>query len=254
MPISSIKSSWKKAWNSPVRRRQLILIIVLIPVFSVALPYFFNYVEKRNGVVLNDWLLAQVPAYNVSVLIFATIWGMILLVLYRSLYNPSILITYCLTLAVVTFARITCISLVPLSPPVGLIPLSDPLSGAFYGEANITKDLFFSGHTATLTVIFFSLQKRTDRLIALFAVIAVAILLVVQHIHYTIDILAAPVIVYVLYSITHPILFKSVRTRKSTLLEQVIRSNVYSDSKRKLSVNTGRGSNKRIKQRDNLRN
>ncbi|MDF2433986.1 MAG: hypothetical protein JWP44_3617, partial [Mucilaginibacter sp.] len=76
---------------------------------------------------------------------------------------------------------------------------TDPLTGVFYGEANITKDLFFSGHTATLTLIMLCLEKRTDKIIAFFAVVTVAVLLLVQHIHYSIDILAAPVITYLCY-------------------------------------------------------
>jgi hypothetical protein len=215
MPKLSIKDAWKAAWEDSVIRWQLIAIIVLIPVFILVLPFFFNYMEKRDGVVLNDWLLAQVPPHNVSVIIFSIIWGMILLTLYRSLRDPSIVITYCITLAFITVARITCISLVPLSPPVGFIPLVDPLSGVFYGEASITKDLFFSGHTATLFTIFLSLRTKNDRLIALLAVFAVACLLVVQHIHYTIDILTAPVVVYVIYRLMGVTCLKNFR-RKET--------------------------------------
>jgi hypothetical protein len=214
MPNTSIKEAWKKAWGLPVTRWRLITIVILIPVFLFTLPYFFNYIEKRNGVVLNDWLLAQIPPHNVSIIIFSIIWGMILLILYRSLREPSILITYCFTLAFVTVARVTCISLVPLSPPIGFIPLTDPLSGVFYGEANITHDLFFSGHTATLMTIFLCLKGKTDRLIGLLAVVAIGILLVVQHIHYTIDILAAPVIVYMIYSLTNRFFFKKKRKRR----------------------------------------
>jgi hypothetical protein len=117
-------------------------------------------------------------------------------------------------LAFVTVARVTCIALVPLSPPIGFIPLTDPLSGAFYGEANITKDLFFSGHTATLMTIFLCLRGKIDRLIGLLAVVTIAILLLIQHIHYTIDILAAPVIVYLVYSLTKRFFFKNKRKGK----------------------------------------
>jgi hypothetical protein len=205
---TSIKGIWKEAWSSPVKRSRLIAVIILVPIFALSLPFFFKYVEKRNGVVLNDLLLAQIPPHNLSVLIFTIIWGMILFILYRSLYNPSILITYCFTLAVVTVVRVTCIYLVPLNPPVGLIPLSDPLSGIFYGEANITRDLFFSGHTATLVTIFLCLKTKTDRKIGLAAVIILAISLLVQHIHYTIDILAAPVITYWCYCLTRFFLYK----------------------------------------------
>ena len=226
MPERTIKDAWKKAWASPVTRWHLIITIMIIPAFMLVLPLFFNYIEKRNGVVLNDWLLAQIAPHNVSIVIFSVIWGMMLLVLYRSLRAPSILITYCFTLAFVTVARVTCISLVPLLPPVGFIPLTDPLSGAFYGEANITHDLFFSGHTATLMTIFLCLQKKTDKIIGLLAIIAIAILLVIQHIHYTIDILAAPVIVYFIYRLTNRYFFKKKGKRK--LFRRRVRSKAYS--------------------------
>lgn len=99
------------------------------------------------------------------------------------------------------------ISLVALNPPIGLIPLSDPLTGIFYGEATITKDLFFSGHIATVTLILLCLEKRNDKIVAFFSIIAIAILLVIQHIHYTIDILASPIITYICYRFTKFVLF-----------------------------------------------
>ncbi|HEX3386290.1 MAG TPA: phosphatase PAP2-related protein, partial [Mucilaginibacter sp.] len=70
------------------------------------------------------------------------------------------------------------------------------------------KDLFFSGHTSTMVLIYLCLQKRTDKLIALIAAFAVACLLLVQHIHYTIDVLAAPVVVYPCYRLTRYLFFK----------------------------------------------
>jgi len=214
MPKLSILEIWKEVWNSRVKRLQLTAIMILIPVFSLSLPWFFSFVEKRKGVVLNDWVLAHIPPHNVSVLIFIIIWSMIGLILYRSVYNPSIFIAYCFTLAMVTTARVLCISLVPLSPPVGLIPLSDPLSGAFYGEASVTKDLFFSGHTATLTLIFLCLQKPGDKIVSFLATVTVAFLLLVQHIHYTVDVISAPVIVYLLYRFNYYFLYKYRKPKK----------------------------------------
>jgi hypothetical protein len=208
MSQPSAKEIWKEAWSSPAMRSRLILIFIMLPIFFTALPHFFNYIETRNGVRLNDWVLAQIPPHNVSGLIFVVIWGMIILTLYRSVRSPTIFITYCLTLAQVTVARTICIFLVPLSPPKGLIPLIDPLTGLFYGGAPVTKDLFFSGHIAMLAIIFFSLKKRNDKIIGLAAVIILAILLAIQHIHYTVDILTAPLIVYVFYRITCGVWFR----------------------------------------------
>jgi hypothetical protein len=104
--------------------------------------------------------------------------------------------------------RFVTLSVVALDPPPGLVPLVDPLSSAFLAGAAITKDLFFSGHTSTMVLIFLCLEKRTDKIIALIAAFAVACLLLVQHIHYTIDVLAAPMVVYPCYRLTRYLFFK----------------------------------------------
>ena len=170
------------------------------------LPSFFNYIQKRHGVFLNDWFLALIPPHNVSIAIFSIIWGMGLLIIYRAVHNPQIYINYCWTLILVCIVRIITISLIPLDPPAGLITLTDPLTGVFYGESLITKDPFFSGHTATLTLIFLCLEKRSDKYLGLLAIIIVAVLLLVQHIHYTMDIIAAPFFVYACFLFTRNLL------------------------------------------------
>ena len=208
MPHESIKDNWKEVWSSSFKRNRMILGTLFGLIVVYILPYFFSYIEKRNGATLNDWVLALIPPHNVSVLIFAIIWGMVILILIRAIYNPSIYITYCWAFVLVCLARFASIILVPLDPPTGLIPLTDPLTGIFYGNALIIKDLFFSGHTATLTLVFLCLRKRNDKIIAFCAVIVVAILLLVQHIHYTIDILAAPFITYACYRLARYLLYK----------------------------------------------
>lgn len=198
----SVKEAWKKAGRARATRMKLIIGSVLIFIIMFLLPYFFAHIEKRKGAVLNDWVLEQIPAHNVSVPIFVVIWGMALLIIYRAAYKPAIYIRYCWALIFVCILRMISISLVALDPPPGLIPLVDPLTGIFYGEVPITKDLFFSGHTSILTLIFLCLEKKTDKRIGLAAVIIVAFLLLVQHIHYTIDILVAPLVTYCCYLFT----------------------------------------------------
>jgi len=203
----SIKESWKETISNTSDRSKLIIGSVLIFIILALMPQFFNKIEKRNGVVLHDWVLASIPPHNVSVAIFIVIWGMGLLILYRALYKPRIYIIYIWALIVVCLVRMATISFVALNPPIGLIPLADPLTGIFYGEASITKDLFFSGHIATLTLIFLCLDKKSDKMIALGAIITVACLLLIQHIHYSVDILASPFITYTCFRLAKYSLF-----------------------------------------------
>ena len=92
-----------------------------------------------------------------------------------------------------------CIGLISLNPPAGLIPLADPLTNLFYGLHYITHDLFFSGHTATVCLIFFCLKAEWTSDFTGFASVLLGFLLLIQHVHYTIDILAAPVFTYAVY-------------------------------------------------------
>ena len=208
MPSPSLKDNWTAIWNSRYRRYQIIIGPVIMLGIIFTLPFFFAHIQKRKGAVLNDWLLASIPPHDVSVLIFALIWGMVILIVVRAINNPSIIITFVWTLIFVYIVRFFTLSVVALDPPAGLVPLADPLSSAFFRSGAITKDLFFSGHTSDMVLIYLCLQRRTDKIIALIAAFAVACLLLVQHIHYTIDVLAAPIVVYPCYRLTRYLLDK----------------------------------------------
>lgn len=174
---------------------------VFLTIILSVLPFFFSFIEKRKGVQIDDWVLAQIPAHNVSVLIFAIIWGMAALAFYRATSKPAMYVTYVWAYSFIVLIRMFTISYIHLDAPAGLIQLTDPLTGIFYGHANITKDLFFSGHTATLFLIFLTLEKKWDKILALLSVITVGILLLVQHVHYSFDVLMAPVFVYPVYKL-----------------------------------------------------
>jgi len=205
---------WKQTWNSPTQRTQL--IIGSISIFTVLglLPSFFKRIEKRSGIVLHDPILAAIPPHNFSVLIFAIIWGMGLFIMYRVIKTPSMYITYVWSLLFITIVRLVTISLVPLNPPIGIVIISDPLTNLFYGETTVTKDLFFSGHTAMLVLITLCLEKRSDKILGFIATVVVGCLLLVQHIHYTMDVLAAPLFVYPLYRLAVYLLKKKRPSQK----------------------------------------
>jgi membrane-associated phospholipid phosphatase len=86
--------------------------------------------------------------------------------------------------------------------------LADPLSNAFYGSKFVTKDLFFSGHTSTLFIMFLCLTGRTDRILALIATVVVGILLLVQHVHYTLDVLCAPPLTWGIYRLVKKVIMR----------------------------------------------
>jgi membrane-associated phospholipid phosphatase len=154
-------------------------------------PFFFQAIEKRSGYLLADPLLGWLHPHNVSIAIFVIIWAVSLLGILRAAQDPYMFLTFVWAFILLSVMRTLAITLVPLAPPAGLIGLVDPISNFFYGEKFVTKDLFFSGHTSTVFLVCLCLPGKMDRRLALMATAAVAYLLLVQHVHYTMDVLGA---------------------------------------------------------------
>ena len=188
---------WREAWQLPAFRIRLIAgLLILATLFSV-LPAFFTHIEARQGVQLHDWLLHRIPAINLSIPVFIVIWGGVGFGLWRSLQQPLVFQMILCSYLLLTITRMLTIALVPLNPPAGLLPLADPLANIMYGEHFITKDLFYSGHTATLFLFFFCFDKQRDKTFFLLASLAVGVGVLVQHVHYSIDVLMAPVFAWI---------------------------------------------------------
>ena len=128
------------------------------------------------------------------------LWSTSLLMIIRCIQQPAIFLMAIYLLIAITLTRLITISLIPLDPPLGLIVLKDPITSLTYGGLRvfITKDLFFSGHTANLFMFYLCLQKKRDKQFAIFATIIVGSLLLVQHVHYAVDVIAALLFTYAL--------------------------------------------------------
>ncbi len=186
-------NSWSEAWQNKGFRTKLIAGLLLFVGLLLFLPYFFAFIEKREGVVINDWLLQLIPARNFSVLIFILIWSVFVLAVIRSVQEPATFLMILLSVVAILFIRIISIYLVALDAPNGLIILTDPLTSLTYGGKGIfiTKDLFFSGHTSNLFIVYLCLTKKGDKIFVLLSTFAVGILVLVQHVHYSMDVIGA---------------------------------------------------------------
>jgi hypothetical protein len=195
---TTYNKGWAEAWSDNNFKVKILAGVFVFAGILLFLPHFFSIIEARQGIVLNDRLLHVLPSLDFSVLIFILVWATSLLVIVRSVRQPAIFLKLLYLLIVITIIRITTISLFALDPPPGLIPLKDPLTSLTYGGKDlfITKDLFFSGHTCNLLICFMCLQKKRDKQFALCATMLVGCLVLIQHVHYTIDVVAALIFSY----------------------------------------------------------
>lgn len=196
-----IAMTWKNAWSNRKFRQLAIAGTILLLVVLISFPFFFAFIEQRGGASINDRLLAHIPPNDVSIPTFIVIWSMSILLWVRCVQNPDIFILFLWCFCLLCFSRMITITLFPLNPPNDLIPLKDPLTSFFYGgtEKFIRRDLFYSGHTSIQFLMFLCLRKRLDKILTLLSSLAVGTLVLVQHIHYSIDVFAAFVFSYFIY-------------------------------------------------------
>lgn len=176
------------------RNRNRILsvtVLLLLGTAVWALPAFFGYVEQRPGFVLQDSLLERLPAGDYSLGITLLLYGPILWFIGRAFRMPQLMLHYLWAFSIMLCLRALCMWAVPLEAPPGFRAIQDPLQHYFYGGQSITKDLFFSGHTATVAMAALILPGRLERGIILGAAICLAFFLLLQRVHYTVDVLAA---------------------------------------------------------------
>lgn len=195
----TIETSWSSAWAFVTFKKRFLIVSILFAAVLLYYPYFFNFIQHRPGKALNDPFLSVLPSLDMSAYIFPLIYLTVGLGLFRAIQSPALFLLFLWSCLFFSLSRIITMTLVPLDPPLGLIPLADPILMTFYRHNNITKDLFYSGHTGSVFLIYLFLKKKWEKAFALIATILVGALLLVQHIHYTVDVLFAPLIVYFVF-------------------------------------------------------
>ncbi len=200
--FKSFKKNWRIALANLTFRRQIIFTS-LITIFLVAIiPYFFRYIQSVRGLSIHDKLLNSLPVQNLSLYIFILIYAVILLSAINLSVYPQLLLKCVQAYCLLIFIRMTCLYLVPLEPDQAIIPLEDPFVGRlFYRNDLITKDLFFSGHVSTMALITLAIPFRSLKIFFIISTIVVASFILVQHVHYTIDVVVAPFFSWVCYRV-----------------------------------------------------
>jgi hypothetical protein len=157
------------------------------------LPWFFRVIEARPGMVPPDPLLAAIPAVEVAVTTFLVLYLGIAAALWALFRAPLALLRALHAYVLLLLLRMVTMFVFTLEPPHGIIPLVDPVTAVFYpGGEPFLKDLFFSGHTATPVLLALAVGGGALRRALFVCAAVVGALVLVQHVHWTVDVLAAP--------------------------------------------------------------
>lgn len=199
--IFSIAEEWKSAIKNKSFRYKLVLAPGLFFVYSAITQHLGNYVEVRKGVQLQDKLLTFFPSMDFSAFIFLLLYTSLLAIILTHLNKPKVVVRVLEMHLLVAIVRQACILMVALEPPSGLIVLRDVfLENTVYPHNTpMTKDLFFSGHVASIWIYFLCAEKKYLKAYLGFATVMMSFMVLSMRIHYTYDVYGALFFTTIIY-------------------------------------------------------
>jgi membrane-associated phospholipid phosphatase len=181
--------AWRRWLRRPGAWIELLATLSAVFVGSAGFTSFLRWVDKRPGIRLPDPLLARFQPVDLSAQTFVLLYVALVLALLIMAREPARLMTMGQAFVAMLIVRVATLLLLPLEPPATIIPLRDPLLAGIAIE--MEKDLFFSGHTATMFLLYLVAPRGIAKPLLLAGTGAVAACVLLQHVHYTLDVLAA---------------------------------------------------------------
>lgn len=202
--MSTYLNKVQRAWQIAISHKRFTIECIvsgaLLALVLHGYSRFVLWVEQRPGAVLLDPLLDLFDPRLVTWVTFLLIYGALVLAIITLLPNPRQLIHTIQSYILLVLFRIVLMWSAALDPPLTTIELADPVVEIFGTGVVLTKDLFFSGHVS-LTFLLCLVCDTKLRPIFILIALGVAICVLIQHVHYTVDVLVAPFISYASYRI-----------------------------------------------------
>ncbi|HEX9503679.1 MAG TPA: phosphatase PAP2-related protein [Patescibacteria group bacterium] len=171
-------------------------------ILALVINYFASmYAAERVSHPVTDIILSNVPVKNVNQIIIYTTLVLLIIGLRALIKNPKMIPYVLKSLALFIVIRAVFITLTHLGPFAPQLALSSNLIASVgLGGAG---DLFFSGHTGMpflLALVFW--EHKPLRVVFLAGSLILGVSVLLGHLHYSIDVLAAYFITYTIFHLS----------------------------------------------------
>ncbi len=191
---------WKEAFQQSRYRWALVFCAGMMLNIVFYMPHFYqDIILPRQGSIPWDPVLTVLPPRDWSLITFLILYVSIGQTLISHFRSPRIVMVALTAYCGANLIRMATMYLFTFEPPPGMILLVDPISSIAYPDSAFAKDLFFSGHVSTVMILVLVEPLPLARRLKAAGTILMAVLLAWQHVHYTIDILFAPLFSYAFY-------------------------------------------------------
>lgn len=178
------------------------LLVVGFITDHFATLYALSYATRATSVYVGDLLLDNLPIINLNpIIVEGALWAMVLSTL-LVLWNPRKILFTLKVVALFIIIRAFFISLTHIGIYPGQINPGLGYFDALYSYFNLETGYFFSGHTALpflMALVFWENRIWRYTYLVLSVVFGISVLL--AHVHYSIDVFAAPFMAYGIFEI-----------------------------------------------------
>lgn len=159
---------------------------------------FLLWNEFREGIYYEDPLFEYFTARNYSLQVTLLLYASVGFFLFYNIKKPLILSRFVWSYIFILFMRMIALLVLPLYCDPNAVKLEDPIVNTLiYPNYYVERDLFFSGHAAMVFSFYGCFKNAIIKRAYLLVGIIVSCLLVLQKVHFTIDVIAAPIFSFI---------------------------------------------------------
>lgn len=182
----------------------VVAIAIVLLLLSYTLYTKLGWVADQRALPMgDDWLLRRLPVLNTLPVLS---WGWFALHFYAgaaaAAYTPKRVPFLLFTLALYMGVRAAFVFLSPIGAPAGMVDmrLHDFLFSRLLGTWTFTNEFVFSGHTSIPFLFFLFFRTPGLKALMLAGSLVMGVCVLLSRNHYTVDVLAAPLVTYSVYA------------------------------------------------------
>ena len=205
---AEVMGRWKFIFKERRVFRSIVLPFILLVGSLVINFYAGTYATEKASNSVTDIILSNIRVFDVDIIFIygpVVFWGFVSFLLLRDPKKFSFTVKSIALFILIRSVFITLTHIGPFPTRIEVNPAS------FITDFTFGADLFFSAHTGLpflISLIFW--DNKLIRMISLYSAVIFGVVVLMAHLHYTIDVVSAFFITYTIYKIAE-VFFKKDR-------------------------------------------
>jgi hypothetical protein len=192
-----------KTFFTKERIRSFLVALVLLSLAIVFQFYASAYSQRVSSNFVHDLLLDNLPIINLNAIIVEGALGAIVFTILLLIAKPKYILFSLKAIAIFIATRAVFVAVTHLGIYPGQVNPGTGFFDSIYTGLGLEAGFFFSGHTGlTLLMALIFWDEKFWRHVYIIAAMIFGVSVLLAHVHYTIDVLAAPYMTYAIFKLS----------------------------------------------------